>query len=607
MSGPVLTEKQTSRSSVERPLAAGERMGPARSPFCVGVSGFCDLTEADLARTRRTIASFFDIVRTLIPDTQFKVLLGMTGGGDLLVAEMALELDIAVEAVLPMPMDEFVADFDEAKLRLLKTLLAHQNLQCVELPQPANGTSGNVLAFPDWHATAYRNLIDVLINESNVLLALWDGRMGSRLGGAADAVVRFLGIRTDESSQALHLEFATVEPDVNTDSPFVYWIPIESAGKEARVAGLRPCFLTALGDTILTLGAELPQALRHRLEAFNEYNRDFCHAQADIRSSSGGTLLGEVPPDLALDDRPRLAQIDSEYVKADWLALYFQKRSDGLFGLFGAFAFVVGCLYLAYDKLGENQVLLSVYLVILLGSLTLYRLLYRKVWFFKHLRYRALAETMRVRFYLCFAGVGRSVGAAEVFALSGIESFEGFGWIADILKDVEPVGPAVAPVLDPRRIDFVRDAWVANQHRYFKRKVQQLERNDRQVSRWQMVAVASTVVALLARLLLPQSIRDVSVTDNVPLKNLLMLGAEIMALFLGAWKLHQSKMATRELIWQYKNQLAHFSRASEELERTATPNRKAQLLVELARRSLMESYLWTIHRYHREHAPPGGG
>jgi hypothetical protein len=86
-----------------------------------------------------------------------------------------------------------------------------------------------------------------------------------------------------------------------------------------------------------------------------------------------------------------------------------------------------------------------------------------------------------------------------------------------------------------------------------------------------------------------------------------MLGAEILALFLGAWKLHQSKMATRELIWQYKNQLAHFLRASTELERTATPSRKAELLVDLARRSLMESYLWTIHRYHREHAPPGGG
>jgi hypothetical protein len=607
MPGPVITEKNADRSWVERPQDAGGPVAPARSPFYVGVSGFCDLAEADVPRMRKAVAAFFQIVRTHIPDTEFKVLLGLTASGDLPVAELALELDIAVEAVLPMPIEELVADFDEASQRLLRTLLARPSLHCVQLPQPANGTGGNVLTFPDWHAAAHRNLIEILINKSNLLLAVWDGRMSSRPGGTADTVVGYLGVRTEESSQARHLEFATLDPDVNTDSPFVYWIPIDAKGEDARVAELRPCFLTALGDTILTLGAELPEALRQRLGDLNEYNRDFCRTQSEIRTASGNALLGDVPTDLPLADRPRLAQIDSEYVKADWLALHYQRRSDGLFSLFGAFAFVMGCLYLAYDKLGENQVLLSVYLVILLGSLALYRLLYSKVWFFKHLRYRALAETMRVKFYLCFAGIGRSLGAAEVFALSGIENFDGFGWIADVLKDVEPMGLAAGPALDPRRIDFVRDAWVASQHRYFKRKVRQLEGKARLVSRWQKVAVASTVIVLLTRLLLPQSIRSVYAINDVPLKNLLMLGAEIMALFLGAWKLHQSKMATRELIWQYRNQLAHFSRATTELERTATPSRKAVLLVELARRSLMESYLWTIHRYHREHAPPGGG
>jgi hypothetical protein len=607
MRGPVVTEKQATHSFVERPIEVSGRVAPARSPFYVGVSGLSDLAEADLAGTRGAVASFFHIVRTLLPDTDLKVMVDMTSGGDLFVAQMALELDLVVEALLPMPIDECVADFDEAKLRLMKALMAHKNLRCVELPQPVNGAGGNALTFLDRRATACHNLIEVLIHKSNLLLALWDGSMASRPGGTVDTVMRYLGIRTDDSGHVLHSQSATLEPDVNTNSPFVYWIPIESESNVASRAGVFPCFLTGLGDTILRLGAEFPDALRQRLEGLNDYNRDFGRTQSDIRASTSHTLLTDVPPDLLLDDGPRLAQIDSEYLKADSLALYFQKRSDGLFGLFGAFAFVIGCLYLVYDKLGENQVLLTAYLTILLGSLALYRLLYSKVWFFKHLRYRALAETMRVKFYLCFVGVSRSVDAGEVFALSGIENFEGFGWIADVLKDVEPVGLAAAPALDSRRIEFVREAWVANQHRYFRHKVQQLEKGSRQVSRWQIVAVASTVIVLLTRLLLPQSIRGIYVMTDVPLKNLLMLSAEIMALFLAAWKLHQSKMATRELIWQYKNQLAHFSRASTELERTATPNRKAELLVDLARRSLMESYLWTIHRYHREHAPPGGG
>jgi hypothetical protein len=31
------------------------------------------------------------------------------------------------------------------------------------------------------------------------------------------------------------------------------------------------------------------------------------------------------------------------------------------------------------------------------------------------------------------------------------------------------------------------------------------------------------------------------------------------------------------------------------------------VLAELGKDSLMESYLWAIHRYHREHEPPAAG
>jgi hypothetical protein len=63
-------------------------------------------------------------------------------------------------------------------------------------------------------------------------------------------------------------------------------------------------------------------------------------------------------------------------------------------------------------------------------------------------------------------------------------------------------------------------------------------------------------------------------------------------------------MATRELLWQYRNQLTHFARARSQLAHTTTPRRRHAVLAELGKDSLMESYLWAIHRYHREHEPP---
>jgi hypothetical protein len=552
------------------------------------------------------VGSFFDTIRQLLPDTELKVMLGLAAGGDLVVAETALAHGIPVEAVLPMPLSDFVADFDDRNRHLLMELLGHPDLHYIELPRPALGQSSPSPNADVWREAAYRNLTEVLNRKSNLMLALWDGKASRRPGGTTDTVLRCLRVQTDQNCDALRLQFTAADPAADTDSPFVYWMPIAPGGNDAAVAATPPCFLTGLGDTILQFGSRPPEALRRRLKEYNDYNRDYRRVAADVDTAPSDSLLASVPPDLLGEDRSRLEQINSEYGKADTLALYYQKRSDGLFGIFGIFAFVMGCIYLIYDKLGENQGVLLTYLTILLGSLVLYRLLYTKVWFVKHLQYRALAETLRVSFYLCLAGVGRSVDAAEVLALSGIEGFEGFGWIGYVLKNVAPVSSAPAPLLDPRLSEYVRTAWVDDQYRYFSRKVKQLEHKSKRVSRWQLVALVVTVFVLVMRLLFSHSLRTVYVTPGVPLKNLLMLIASVTALFLGAWKLHQSKMASRELIWQYKNQLAHFSRSSAELERTATPDRRTEVLVELGKRSLMESYLWTIHRYHREHAPPAG-
>jgi hypothetical protein len=63
-------------------------------------------------------------------------------------------------------------------------------------------------------------------------------------------------------------------------------------------------------------------------------------------------------------------------------------------------------------------------------------------------------------------------------------------------------------------------------------------------------------------------------------------------------------MATRELLRQYRAQLRHFSRALAQLKMTTGMTGRLRVIAQLGRESLMESYLWAIHRFHREHEPP---
>jgi len=104
-----------------------------------------------------------------------------------------------------------------------------------------------------------------------------------------------------------------------------------------------------------------------------------------------------------------------------------------------------------------------------------------------------------------------------------------------------------------------------------------------------------------------ESLHRIDIGLGVPLRNMLMFTMGALAVLLGVWELHQDKMATRELLWQYRNQLRHFERARSQLSGISTPRRRRAVLAELGKDSLMESYLWAIHRYHREHEPPSAG
>ena len=82
----------------------------------------------------------------------------------------------------------------------------------------------------------------------------------------------------------------------------------------------------------------------------------------------------------------------------------------------------------------------------------------------------------------------------------------------------------------------------------------------------------------------------------------------LLPVWLGIWELYQNKMAMRELLWQYRNQLGHFTRARvAAVAQHARSDRHKEILAQVGKESLMESYLWTIHRYHREYEPPSVG
>ena len=586
-------------------IAVNQHSARSGTPFIIGVTGHRDLHPDDLVQLRGAVTQFVQLIKADFPDSELQFAIGMAEGADLLVAQTVLDLGMRVNAILPMPLADYAADFDGENFATLQTLLKHPGVECDELATVPAGAASRAA---ESRASMYVNLSETLTRRTTLLLALWDGRASPLPGGTADTILRYLGARTDRDGGGdLRLEFVDASIEGEAATSWAYWIPARRRDDQTDPEHTKPCFVSGFGDNVLQRHMAMPTLLQHQLHELADYNREFTrmvsNAELGPRDSLLAGLPAGLPADLPLRDRVVLNNIDVEYGKADALAVYFQRRSDRLFKYFSIATFAMAAAYLSYERIAETSLLLFFYLLVLFSGVGLYLLFHGKHWFSRHLMYRVIAETMRAKFFLRLSGADHLVRARDVLALSGIDRFHGFGLINCVLKSVAPLMPR-RHVSAPFESTYVEQMWIQSQERYFTSKVDRLEKNSARIARLKKVLFALILAVILALIVWGDSMHHTVVGYGVTLKNLLTFSMGIVAVWFGVWELHQNKMATRELLWQFRNQLNHFTRARVQLARSPSATRRREILAELGKDSLMESYLWTIHRYHREHEPP---
>lgn len=99
----------------------------------------------------------------------------IAAGGDQLFVRAALELQLGWEALLPLPLTDFEKDFSADEWREVQALLAHAE-------------HAEVVAEPGSREEAYLTGGFEIVNNCDVLLALWDGKSARGKGGTADVV-----------------------------------------------------------------------------------------------------------------------------------------------------------------------------------------------------------------------------------------------------------------------------------------------------------------------------------------------------------------------------------------------------------------------------------
>jgi SMODS and SLOG-associating 2TM effector domain 1 len=147
----------------------------------VGVTGHRSLDEDDHALGKRVRHALYLIKsrcregRDTTP-ISLTVVSALAEGADRIVAREAIKCGASFEVVLPLPLDDYLTDFESAKSRSEFRTLLDRASAITELG-PAGGRD-----------EAYERAGRAIVDRSDVLLALWDGQSARGRGGTEEIV-----------------------------------------------------------------------------------------------------------------------------------------------------------------------------------------------------------------------------------------------------------------------------------------------------------------------------------------------------------------------------------------------------------------------------------
>ncbi|HSG64998.1 MAG TPA: hypothetical protein VLD39_08355 [Gammaproteobacteria bacterium] len=563
-------------------------------PLLIGVTGHRDLVPDEVPQIRRRVHEFLLSMRERFADRPLEVLSPLAEGSDRLVADIAVELGIALVVPLPMSRDLYVQDFQTPESRGRFEQLCARASAVYELPVTAGWTAADIAAPGGARNRQYAQLGVFLCAHSHVLLALWDGKPSEEVGGTAQ-VVRF----HHDDVMAGYGETEQINRQLLADdeSDLVYHIAVSRDRPDgAPLAGLAPgsaeWFTT---DPVSPRTAEIPEAYVRIFERTSLFNRDARAHRHRIHAESWSLAEPDTADRLPAETR----RIDLLFRAADWLAITYQQRLFSTLRITHGLAFLMGITFIFYSDVEAQRAFMFAFFGCLLSAVALHTVAARGEWHSRYLEYRALAEGLRIQFYWAAAGV---VGdSATKYAYDNFLQKQDIelGWIRNVMR-AAGIGCDVAPSTDPIGLRFAIREWIGDETKigqlsYYRRKAASYIERSRQLERLGQVIGAIVTVLLVGMVLAPSSaIRDP-----------LFVTVGVLLLSVSIRRAYSHRVAEKEVIKQYEFMYKIFWNARRRLDEASNDADRRRILRALGEAALDEHAEWIL--LHRDRPMEQGG
>jgi hypothetical protein len=381
----------------------------------------------------------------------FTVVSPLAEGADRLIAQAVMEKGGRLEALLPMPAEEYRKDFRTAgSLEEFDCLLKKAHRVSVNVPDASPSDR-------EARKTAYRKVGELVVDRTDLVIALWDGESARGIGGTAEIV--------------------------------------EYAKRKKK-----PVFIVSTanpGAVELMNGGLLQAKYIVELNRFNALNipaAKEAEYAANVRSN-----LFDSPAAASLPDHLKKVVTDHLvpfYCRASIIAKHNQDRyhrvgkSAYLFSTF-AVAFMAGAVVFGMLP----ALALPGYLIELALLITLYVMIHRashagvhKKW----LENRMLTERIRNAFYFVGCGV-QPLYSAKAISIHRHER----SWMDHVYHEVVG-GLSAVEELSGESIgyctDFVREKWVKEQTEYHRDKAAKCKRRNESLKRSGMACFVIAII-----------------------------------------------------------------------------------------------------------------
>ena len=151
----------------------------------IGITGHRNLKEQCIPCYRARIHDM--LVSLKEKHEELLVYSSLADGADRLVVEVAMELDIEYVAVLPMPKNIYITDYDEVSTDTFNTLL-NKAVWEIEIPLVDGNTLLSITIDSEERNSQYEAAGLYMSDHCDILMALWDGKYSLFKGGTSEIV-----------------------------------------------------------------------------------------------------------------------------------------------------------------------------------------------------------------------------------------------------------------------------------------------------------------------------------------------------------------------------------------------------------------------------------